>query len=178
MWALSWPAGLFRVHHRCKVALQIRIHRQSARNEARNGKQGRLADFITRLVFVIMDELGYLPWWCPSSARSVGIQRVRLCRLAHAIENREGCGLTNVLREFFKIVAARAPGSACSRAAAAKQRLSMDRRSRSILSCLTQSVSMSERRCWWAAGRDNCMVEATSGRAERVESLFPIIWSV
>ena len=30
--------------------------------EARNGKQGRLADFITRLDFVIMDELGYLPF--------------------------------------------------------------------------------------------------------------------
>ena len=30
--------------------------------EARSGKQGRLADFITRLDFVIMDELGYLPF--------------------------------------------------------------------------------------------------------------------
>ncbi|MCZ7445962.1 ATP-binding protein, partial [Agrobacterium rhizogenes] len=30
--------------------------------EARNGKQGRLADFISRLDFVIMDELGYLPF--------------------------------------------------------------------------------------------------------------------
>ena len=30
--------------------------------EARNGKQGRLADFITRLDFVIMDELGDLPF--------------------------------------------------------------------------------------------------------------------
>ncbi len=30
--------------------------------EARNGKQGRLAEFITRLDFVIMDELGYLPF--------------------------------------------------------------------------------------------------------------------
>lgn len=30
--------------------------------EARSGKQGRLADFITRLDFVMMDELGYLPF--------------------------------------------------------------------------------------------------------------------
>ncbi len=30
--------------------------------EARSGKQGRLADLITRLDFVIMDELGYLPF--------------------------------------------------------------------------------------------------------------------
>ena len=30
--------------------------------EARNGKQGRLADFISRLDFVIMDELGYRPF--------------------------------------------------------------------------------------------------------------------
>ncbi|WP_312622524.1 IS21-like element helper ATPase IstB [Agrobacterium pusense] len=30
--------------------------------EARSGKQGRLAHFITRLDFVIMDELGYLPF--------------------------------------------------------------------------------------------------------------------
>ena len=30
--------------------------------EARSGKQGRLADYLTRLDFVIMDELGYLPF--------------------------------------------------------------------------------------------------------------------
>ena len=30
--------------------------------EARSGKQGRLADFIARLDFVVMDELGYLPF--------------------------------------------------------------------------------------------------------------------
>jgi DNA replication protein DnaC len=29
--------------------------------EARGGKQGRMADFMTRLDFVILDELGYLP---------------------------------------------------------------------------------------------------------------------
>jgi DNA replication protein DnaC len=30
--------------------------------EARNGKQGRTADYLTRLDFVILDELGYLPF--------------------------------------------------------------------------------------------------------------------
>jgi DNA replication protein DnaC len=30
--------------------------------EHRNGKQGRLADYLTRLDFVILDELGYLPF--------------------------------------------------------------------------------------------------------------------
>ena len=30
--------------------------------EARNGRQGRLADQLTRLDFVILDELGYLPF--------------------------------------------------------------------------------------------------------------------
>ena len=30
--------------------------------EARNGKQGRTADYLTRLDFIILDELGYLPF--------------------------------------------------------------------------------------------------------------------
>ena len=30
--------------------------------EARNGRQGRLADYLTRLDFVVLDELGYLPF--------------------------------------------------------------------------------------------------------------------
>ncbi|MGL5011547.1 MAG: IS21-like element helper ATPase IstB [Paracoccaceae bacterium] len=30
--------------------------------ETRNGKQGRMADYLTRLDFVILDELGYLPF--------------------------------------------------------------------------------------------------------------------
>lgn len=30
--------------------------------ETRGGKQGRLADYMTRLDFVILDELGYLPF--------------------------------------------------------------------------------------------------------------------
>ncbi len=30
--------------------------------ETRNGKQGRMADYMTRLDFVILDELGYLPF--------------------------------------------------------------------------------------------------------------------
>ena len=30
--------------------------------EGRAGRQGRLADFMTRLDFVILDELGYLPF--------------------------------------------------------------------------------------------------------------------
>ncbi|MBX3516332.1 MAG: IS21-like element helper ATPase IstB [Rhodospirillales bacterium] len=31
-------------------------------NEARSGRQGRLADYLTRLNFVVLDELGYLPF--------------------------------------------------------------------------------------------------------------------
>ena len=31
-------------------------------NEARAGRQGRLADYLTRLDFVVLDELGYLPF--------------------------------------------------------------------------------------------------------------------
>lgn len=30
--------------------------------ETRNGKQGRIADYLTRLDFIILDELGYLPF--------------------------------------------------------------------------------------------------------------------
>ena len=30
-------------------------------SEARSGRQGRLADYLTRLDFVVLDELGYLP---------------------------------------------------------------------------------------------------------------------
>ena len=30
--------------------------------EARSGKQGRTADYLTRLDFIILDELGYLPF--------------------------------------------------------------------------------------------------------------------
>lgn len=30
--------------------------------ETRNGKQGRMADYLTRLDFIILDELGYLPF--------------------------------------------------------------------------------------------------------------------
>jgi DNA replication protein DnaC len=31
-------------------------------SEARGGRQGRLADYLTRLDFVVLDELGYLPF--------------------------------------------------------------------------------------------------------------------
>ena len=30
--------------------------------EHRSGKQGRIADYLTRLDFVVLDELGYLPF--------------------------------------------------------------------------------------------------------------------
>ncbi len=30
--------------------------------ETRSGRQGRIADHLTRMDFVILDELGYLPW--------------------------------------------------------------------------------------------------------------------
>jgi DNA replication protein DnaC len=32
------------------------------KSEARAGRQGRLADYLTRLDFVVLDELGYLPF--------------------------------------------------------------------------------------------------------------------
>lgn len=31
-------------------------------NETRQGRQGRLADYLTRLDFIVLDELGYLPF--------------------------------------------------------------------------------------------------------------------
>ena len=34
----------------------------SSRAEARAGRQGRLADYLTRMDFVVLDELGYLPF--------------------------------------------------------------------------------------------------------------------
>jgi len=39
---------------------QVLVNRLEA--EARAGRQGRLADYLTRLDFVILDELGYLPF--------------------------------------------------------------------------------------------------------------------
>ena len=30
--------------------------------EGRSGRQGRLADYLTRLDFIVLDELGYLPF--------------------------------------------------------------------------------------------------------------------
>ena len=45
-----------------KTHLAIAIARALIRNGTRGGKQGRLADYMTRLDFVILDELGYLPF--------------------------------------------------------------------------------------------------------------------
>ena len=53
----SWPHDDVRVGCLNVVDLVNRLE-----TEARSGKQGRLADFITRLDFVIMDKLGYLPF--------------------------------------------------------------------------------------------------------------------
>src|SRR5258706_8983219 len=36
--------------------------RQALETETRNGRQGRLADHLTRMDFIILDELGYLPF--------------------------------------------------------------------------------------------------------------------
>ena len=49
---IAFDASLFNV-----VDLVNRLE-----TETRNGKQGRLADYMTRLDFVILDELGYLPF--------------------------------------------------------------------------------------------------------------------
>ena len=42
--------------------LRHRRSRQPARSRGRTGRQGRLADYLTRMDFVILDELGYLPF--------------------------------------------------------------------------------------------------------------------
>jgi hypothetical protein len=36
-----------------------KLRKQSRETESRNGRQGRLADQLTRLDFIILDELGY-----------------------------------------------------------------------------------------------------------------------
>ncbi|RKD67956.1 IstB-like ATP binding protein [Rhizobium sp. WW_1] len=38
--------------------------------ETRNGKQGRMADYLTRLDFIILDELGYLPFAQAGASRA------------------------------------------------------------------------------------------------------------
>jgi len=42
--------------------LQRRRPRQPARDRDRSGRQGRLADHLTRMDFIVLDELGYLPF--------------------------------------------------------------------------------------------------------------------
>ena len=41
---------------------QRRRSRQPARDRNRAGRQGRIADYLTRLDFIVLDELGYLPF--------------------------------------------------------------------------------------------------------------------
>ncbi len=45
-----------------RALLQCRRSRQSAEAETRAGRQGRIADYLTRMDFVVLDELGYLPF--------------------------------------------------------------------------------------------------------------------
>ena len=89
-WCATWPAGGFLAEQRNavliggtgtgKTHLAIAIARACIRggargrffntvdlvnrleSEARAGRQGRLADHLTRLDFVVLDELGYLPF--------------------------------------------------------------------------------------------------------------------
>ncbi len=48
------------VDHRDDATLSL--IRGGIESEARAGRQGRLADYLTRLDFVVLDELGYLPF--------------------------------------------------------------------------------------------------------------------
>lgn len=47
---------------RTRALRQCRRPRQQARDRTRSGRQGRIADHLTRLDFVVLDELGYLPF--------------------------------------------------------------------------------------------------------------------
>jgi hypothetical protein len=81
---LFWSAGPAQESPTLSIALARALIRNGARGrffnvvdlvnrletEARNGKQGRLADVITRLDFVIMDELGYPPSLRPAASFS------------------------------------------------------------------------------------------------------------
>jgi IstB-like ATP binding protein len=55
--ALRWTRSGARGRFYNVVDLVIRLE-----TEARNARQGRLADHLTRMDFVILDELGYLPF--------------------------------------------------------------------------------------------------------------------
>jgi hypothetical protein len=55
---IAWPL----LQHRRPPPSQGQVLVNRLEAEARAGRQGRLADYLTRLDFVILDELGYLPF--------------------------------------------------------------------------------------------------------------------
>jgi hypothetical protein len=59
--SLSQRSGLY--PRRCqRPLLHRRRPRQSVGERGPPGRQGRLADYLTRLDFVVLDKLGYLPF--------------------------------------------------------------------------------------------------------------------
>ena len=58
----SASRGPASAERRPRPLLQRRRPRKQARGEARAGRQGRIADHLARLDFVVLDELGYLPF--------------------------------------------------------------------------------------------------------------------
>jgi DNA replication protein DnaC len=62
--ARAWIRGGARGRFYIVVDLVNRLE-----NEARTGRQGRLADYLTRMDFVVLDELGYLPFAQTGSQR-------------------------------------------------------------------------------------------------------------
>jgi len=48
--------------HFARLPRLIQIDAPFSSRSTRNGRQGRLADHLTRMNFIILDELGYLPF--------------------------------------------------------------------------------------------------------------------
>ena len=59
-----WPSPSPKLHPiRCSWPLLLRRRpRQCLETETRNGRQGRIAEHLTRMDFIVLDELGYLPF--------------------------------------------------------------------------------------------------------------------
>jgi IstB-like ATP binding protein len=58
---LPSPLPENRAHHRAAAANVVDLVNR-LETETRNGRQGRLADHLTRMDFIALDELGYLPF--------------------------------------------------------------------------------------------------------------------
>ena len=72
--------------HPSRIARSLLHHRRSVNQleaEGRAGRQVRLADYLTRLDFVILDELGYLPSRRPAGSCSPPDQPSLRARLNH-----------------------------------------------------------------------------------------------